>query len=142
MSPRLAPRFSPESEKKAWDDFVTSAWAVLAASLFVVLLTTISHLRLHTPWPHLLYLSVWRQPQAAMLAVLWSAQPWLSPLGVMLAVSFLPFGLHVLAILSVLPLLKTWQRKAYWLYLGCALIPVFGPIASLMIMQSLGDLVD
>jgi hypothetical protein len=138
----IAPAPVPPNEQERWDDFAFAAWAVLAMSLLAVLLTTASHLRLHTPWPQLLYLGVWRQPQLALLAVLWGAQPWLSPLGVMLAATLLPLGLHLLALLLMPPLLRTWQRKASWLYFSCALVPVFGPVASLTLMQSLGDLLD
>lgn len=132
----------PEEAAALWDDFAAAAWAVLAFSLLAVLLSTASHLRQQTPWPQLLYLSVWREPQLAMLAVLWSAQPWLSPLGVMLSATLAPLGLHLLAWLRMVPLLRTWPRKASWLYYSCALIPVFGPIASLTLMQSLGALED
>ncbi len=137
-----APLAAPGNDQKRWDDFATAAWAVLAISLLAVLLTTAAHLRLQTPWPQMLYLNVWRQPQAALLAVLWSAQPWLSPLGVMVVATLLPLGLHLLALMLMPPLMRTWQRKALWLYFSCALVPVFGPVASLTLMQSLGDLTD
>lgn len=125
-----------------FSDLTVTAIAVMAMSVLMVTLSTVTHFALETPWPQVAFLSEFKDPRIAFFVVILNPQPLFSPILVPLVVSMFPLVFHIVAFFLLHELLKPWQTKSKILYYCIVAVPVFGPFATQTLMKTLGDLVD
>ncbi|MCD4812433.1 hypothetical protein K8S19_01875 [bacterium] len=119
-----------------FQDFSITAFVVLLINILVILLSTTTHFVIDNPWPQLLFLEIFKQPQVQLLTVIMTPMPLFSPALNVLLVSLMPLLLHLYALVLLGRVIAHWELKARVIYVLMACIPVFGPIATQIVMKS------
>ncbi len=130
------------SDRMANEDLKITAIMLLVINIGLVLISSVTHLIVKTPWPQILFLQFVKAPVLAFWIVLVNSQPLFSPLLIVLIMLILPLFLHIMCLLNICILVRNSNIKTRILYIFISIVPVFGPLAAQIIMNGLGDLED
>lgn len=130
------------SDRTANEDLKITAIVLVVINIGLVLVSSVTHLIVKTPWPQVLFLRFVKAPVLAFWIVLVDSQPLFSPVLIVLMMLIMPLFLHIMCLFNICILVRNSNLKTKIVYIFISIVPVFGPLAAQIIMAGLGDLED
>jgi hypothetical protein len=120
--------------------FAFAAKMVFFSSAGYAVLIGLTQWLAKSSWPQLVYLDMFHRFIPGIVTVVLTPSPLFSPLPSIVWFTFMPLIIHLLALMSLAPLIQSWNLKSRLLYFIFACLPVVGPLAAYSLMHSWGEL--